>query len=176
MQDYMKGLCNLNTRRRGKVFEIATSKQLGFTVSKSVYHDLLHKKNRIEVKSSVVMKKHKSSLNEDNVLQCIKEAAQQECRMIPFSNRTAHAWDCNIEQVKPTEFDTLYYWLAFSDAFLLFRIDSKSVSEVAGYCDKQHKGGSGEGQFHITNKNIDYHIANYLVTKQDDNEFFEGLK
>ena len=31
------------------------------------------------------------------------------------------------------------------------------------YSNKQHRGNEGEGQFHITNKNIKYHLDNYLV-------------
>ena len=41
--------------------------------------------------------------------------------------------------------------------------------------DKQHRGNTGEGQFHLKNSNIQYHINKYLYTKMDYNKLWELL-
>ena len=43
------------------------------------------------------------------------------------------------------------------------------------YSDKQHRGNTGEGQFHLKNSNIQYHINKYLYTKIDYNKLWKLL-
>ena len=39
------------------------------------------------------------------------------------------------------------------------------------FSDKQHRGNVGEGQFHLNDKKIEYHIDNYLLKKMTYEEF-----
>ena len=71
------------------------------------------------------------------------------------------SFDCNIQQVKRTEFDVLYYGLFFADCVQIFRIDSSQIGLGIGYSDKQHKGNVGEGQFHIHERSLVVHLAKY---------------
>ena len=45
-----------------------------------------------------------------------------------------------------------------------------------GYSDKQHKGNIGEGQFHITNRNIIFHLENNFVKAHSYHDFIQVLK
>lgn len=154
-------------RRAGRIAEIMIEKIYGYSTSLSVDYDLSFNKERIEVKSSVVRHKHKNTINENNLLKCI-EISQLENREVDYSNWYDYIFDCNIQQIKRSEFDILFYVLFFNDCILIFKILSIDILEkkdggVIGYCNKQHKGNLGEGQFHITNKNLQIHIDNFLI-------------
>lgn len=79
-------------------------------------------------------------------------------------------FDCNIQQVKRKEFDRLLYGLFFADKIAVFELSNKEVMKVQGYSDFQHKGNKGEGQFHVNNDTIDYHMKTHLkewITYED---------
>lgn len=73
-------------------------------------------------------------------------------------------FDCNIQQVKITCFDCLYYVLFFFDLIAVFKIlpDQIINDTNIAYSDKQHRGNAGEGQFHINDKTYDHHKNNYF--------------
>ena len=71
-------------------------------------------------------------------------------------------FDCNIQQIKRKEFETLYYGVFFSDAVTIFRIKSEEIGSQIQYSDKQHKGNVGEGQFHINRRTMQVHLDEYL--------------
>jgi len=60
----------------------------------------------------------------------------------------------------------------------VFEIPSETISKDPNiqYSDKQHRGNSGEGQFHLKNSNIQHHIDNYLYTKMDYAKLWELLQ
>lgn len=78
------------------------------------------------------------------------------------SDIDTYAFDCNIQQVKRNEFDTLYYGLFFADQVEIYKMSSDEVLQCPGYSDKQHRGNEGEGQFHLNQDNIEYHRKKYL--------------
>jgi hypothetical protein len=97
-----------------------------------------------------------------------------------FSGWRNNRFDCNIQQVKRREFDVLYYGLFFSDCVQIFRIDSSEIKTRAegggiGYSDKQHKGKVGEGQFHITEKNLQVHLDKYFHMTLTYDELYQLL-
>ena len=59
----------------------------------------------------------------------------------------------------------------------VFEIPSEKISEDTNiqYSDKQHRGNTGEGQFHLKNANIKYHVDNYLYAKMDYEELWNLL-
>ncbi|EEF25778.1 conserved hypothetical protein [Ricinus communis] len=57
--------------------------------------------------------------------------------------------------------DVLYYGLFFEDAVVVFRIPAAMVGERIHYSNAQHKGNTGEGQFHITHHNLQMHLDNF---------------
>ena len=50
------------------------------------------------------------------------------------------------------------------------------VKKSPGYSNKQHRNNEGEGQFHINNKTINYHIENHLEMVLTYDELFNILK
>lgn len=113
-----------------------------------------------------MQEKAKRTVTDETVLDCIKDAIAEK-EPVPFRNWKAHKFECNIQQVKRREFDVLYYGLFFSDHIKIFRINRSEIKTrteggYIGYSDKQHKGNEGEGQFHITEKNLQVHLNKYF--------------
>jgi hypothetical protein len=44
-----------------------------------------------------------------------------------------------------------------------------------GYSDRQHKGNVGEGQFHITQKNLQSHLGKYFNKTLSYDELYQLL-
>lgn len=160
---FRDGVFALHTRRFGVVPELMIKRLAGLGTAKTIYHDLhddvTHQ--RVEVKFSRVLRTHKAPIGYDNLLASVA-AQRPEARMVPYPERTVAAYDCNIQQVKRAEFDLLYYGLFFADRVSIFRVAPGDIGDRIGYSDKQHKGNTGEGQFHIKPGNIAYHEANFL--------------
>lgn len=112
---------------------------------------------RIEIKASRVLKKPTKS---GNLLRRLLENTTAK-RLLSSFDALFVDFDCNIEQVKPAQFDYLYYALFFSDCIEIFGMSSGEVSGVPRSSDKQHMGNDGEGQFHINSSNIAYHRENF---------------
>jgi hypothetical protein len=81
--------------------------------------------------------------------------------MVSFENWGATTFDSNIQQVKLGEFEVLYCGLFFSDRVVIFHIGSDQIGSQIGCCPTQHKGNVGEGQFHVTQRNLQFHLDNY---------------
>ena len=177
--DYEKELRDavfaLHTRRFGSVAEILVKKLIGGQNSQKLNYDLFDKINntRIECKFSRVQKSHSMKITENNVLKALQYETD---RHIEFAQREDYEWDSNIQQVKKSEFDQLFYGLFFSDIIAIFRINANEIGENVNYSDKQHRGNTGEGQFHLNNKNIQYHLKNHLYKYLSYNELQEWLQ
>lgn len=157
------GIFSLHTRRFGTVAELLIMRLVKLGKGRNLFHDLYdeleHK--RVEVKFSRVLKKAETIISEDTVLQCIENAVSEH-RLVAFSEWESHVFDCNIQQVKKHEFDSLYYGLFFSDCVKIFHITRDEIGPTIFYSDKQHKGNVGEGQFHINQHTLHVHLENYM--------------
>jgi hypothetical protein len=158
-----EGIFCLRTRRFGTVAELMVKRLVKLGKGRSLFHDLYDDaaSKRIEVKFSTVLRKSTTCITESTLLRCI-EAATSEQRMVPFDEWRRTRFDCNIQQVKRREFDVLYYGLFFSDCVAVFRIGSMEIGPQINYSDRQHKGNIGEGQFHVSQDNLQFHLDNYL--------------
>lgn len=154
----------MNTRRFGAVAELLVQKLVKHNTPTNLHHDLagLHSDLRIEVKFSRAERKHKEPINEHNVISAIENDGL-DVRLFASNDYLKNDWDCNIQQVKPDEFDILIYGICFADTVHLFLITPYDLltDSRLGYCDKQHKGNVGEGQFHLNKRNFTTHLANY---------------
>jgi hypothetical protein len=155
------GIFALNTRRFGTVAEIMVKKLKQLDKSQNLFHDLYDTdaKQRIEVKFSRVGQ-NLSRLTENNLLECILKE-QGTDRRVAFVNWQQHNFLCNIQQVKRTEFEVLYYGMFFDDCVKIFRTTPDQIDASIGYGDRQHKGNVGEGQFHITEKTLQIHLDRF---------------
>ena len=124
------GIFALRTRRFGSVAECMIKRLLKCSLARSLFHDLYDdaQRHRIEVKFSVVQKKSEQTVTEQTVLRCIEDATAEN-RMVAFAKWRDYEFDCNIQQVKRSEFDVLYYGLFFSDCIKIFRIESRDIKE-----------------------------------------------
>jgi hypothetical protein len=175
------GIFALRTRRFGSVAECMVKRLLKCSKARSLFYDLYDdaQHQRIEVKFSVVQKESEQTVTEQTVLQCIEDAIAEN-RMVAFANWRENKFDCNIQQVKRTEFDVLYYGLFFSDCIKIFRIKSKDINENNRggriyYSDFQHKGNEGEGQFHINLNTFQIHLDHYAYKTLTYDELYQLL-
>ena len=175
-EDLREGIFALHTRRFGSVAEVLIQRLKKLGKAKNLFHDLYDdlESKRVEVKFSRALKKSELLVTPDTVLQCI-DSATSENRLVAWDHRERVPYDCNIQQVKRVEFDVLYYGIFFSDAVVIFHIDSDEIGPQIYYSDKQHKGNVGEGQFHINNDTISIHVEKYLYQKLSYDELLEVL-
>jgi hypothetical protein len=172
-----EGIFALHTRRFGSVAEFMVKRILRCGRAKSLFHDLYDDaaRHRIEVKFSRVQKQSETAISEATVLQCIEEAISAN-RVVTFTGWKSCIFDCNIQQIKRTEFDILYYGLFFADCVKIFRITSGEIGPDIYYSDKQHKGNEGEGQFHINQDTLNIHLAKYHYKTLTYEELYELLR
>lgn len=155
------GIFQLNTRRFGTVAEIMVRKLMSLDKAKNIFHDLYDQSGnqRVEVKFSTV-RRNLPALDHSNVIESIAAELVTD-RSVNFSEWQQHKFLCNIQQVKKTEFDVLYYGMFFHDCIQIFRITPADIDASIKYGDKQHKGNTGEGQFHISEKTLDIHLQRF---------------
>lgn len=167
---------SMNTRRFGTVAEVMIKRLAGLGKGQSIFHDLYDGAagKRVEVKFSTVRRRSERKLDENSVLACLEDELAAN-RQVKFAEWKEAEFDCNIQQVKKEEFEELYYGLFFHDQILIFRIGSGEIGEEIGYSDRQHKGNEGEGQFHITQKNLEKHMKSWLKAKLSYEELLELL-
>lgn len=169
---FRQGLFNLRTRRFGRAAELLIQKLLDCQAGRTLFHDLYDDKenHRIEVKFSTVNTSSNKPISLENILKAVENAGLE--RAVPYDDWKNYSFDCNIQQIKISEFEILYYGLFFSDRIVIFKIQSAqiSVDRRIKYSNKQHKGNVGEGQFHINNGTLPHHLKKYLykiITYQD---------
>lgn len=161
IEDFKSGLIELDPIHFGKIGEFLCRKLFNMCNANVNNYDGVLDNLRIECKFSRAIKKRTEKMTMDNVIEyCLGSTGENK---LVESTSTNEKYDCNIQQVKPTEFDQLYYGIIFKDKIQIFKVTSEQVVTIPGYSDKQHRGNIGEGQFHITNGNIDYHRNNYFV-------------
>lgn len=161
-----QAIFDINTRRFGTVCEAIVMRIAEAGKGLNQFHDLYCDKteSRIEVKFSRVQRKAGFAITPDTVVKAIF-AELDENRTVNFSDWKNAKFDCNIQQVKCSEFDILYYGLFFWDKLLIFRMTSEQVKSDKNifYSDRQHKGNVGEGQFHVNSRTFAHHLATYCT-------------
>lgn len=170
---FRRGLFNMRTRRFGRVAELLVERLTNATAARNQFHDLYDDKlkHRIEVKFCTVNAEHDERITLDNLLGVVEAAGRE--RAVPFRDWQAYKFDANIQQVKRSEFDILYYGLFFADDIVMFKANSSQIKTQAEivtgdlnavqiyFSDKQHKGNVGEGQFHINQKTLNIHLNHF---------------
>jgi hypothetical protein len=154
MASFKDGIFRLHTRRFGTVAELLVKRLINARESHDSKYDLEQGNTRIECKFSRAQQKSSISIRESTILQAILEEANRD---VPYELCENVQWDCNFQQIKKDLFDVLYYGIFFSDCLVIYKINTKEIDGSIGYCDKQHRGNVGEGQFHINPRNIGLH-------------------
>lgn len=138
----------------GELAQLMIKELEKFTPANGKYFDLFNSDNqKIEVKFSRAKKKLKPLKNSNIIDLCLNSAS--DSRVLTEADAANITFDCNIQQIKPFEFDILYYGIFFKDKIVIFTVQSDDVPNMPGY-SIQHKGGS-EYQFHINRSNYAKH-------------------
>lgn len=169
---FKEGIFISHTRRFGTIAEIMIKKIYNMNESNSLAFDKINDNKKIEIKFSRVLKEHEHTITEENIITEILSANYLQRRVKSTDN---YNYDCNIQQVKPLEFDELYYGLFFDDKILIFKINSHDILNIPGYSARQHRGNIGEGQFHINQNTLNYHYKNYLLKELNYQDLYEIL-
>jgi hypothetical protein len=175
MNNLVSSICNLQTRKFGDVGEILMTKIIkGLKKSDDLSYDKKLDNQKGEVKVSRAFTK-RVPITEENICEVLMQ--DNTVRLIGDENKLEQKWDCNIQQVKTSCFDILWYGVFFKDMIYVFEIPSETISKDPNiqYSDKQHRGNTGEGQFHLKNSNIQHHIDNYLYAKIDYSKLWDLL-
>ena len=174
-KNIVKTIISLNTRKFGDVGEIIITKIIkGLQKSDDLSYDKKLGDQKLEIKFSRALK-NLEPITEKNICEAL--LGDNESRLVSDKNKNIEKWDCNIQQIKVKCFDVLYYGIFFREQIYIFKIIPNQIIEdkTIRYSDKQHRGNTGEGQFHIGKKNIDYHIKNFLYKKMNYKELWELL-
>ena len=163
MNKFKDGIFALNTRQFGTVVELLIKLIENYHKSGDLSYDLYKNGVKIEVKGSRVYKKNKLSFTLDNLYEMIVSNSNKN-RLIKSEDLALYDFDCNIQQIKPTHFDFMFYILFFFDIIEIFKIRNDVIlsDKEIFYSNKQHRGNIGEGQFHINNKTYSVHKKKYF--------------
>ena len=174
VKEFRDGIFALRTRRFGTVAELMIEALYNLGKSHNKFHDRYDEvgHQRIEIKFSTVIKMNEDVITRANCIEQCKKANLGN-RAINSADMHDYRFDCNIQQVKQSEFDVLYYGLFFSDRIAIFKMRSDEVSSCLRYSDKQHKGNSGEGQFRLDRRSIDHHMRNHFIQWLTYEELFD---
>lgn len=174
---FRDGIFALRTRRFGNIAEIMIKRMFKLDDSNTLNYDKIDNqtKNRVEIKFSTVMKTNDNIINEVTAIDQIFKANISH-RAIKFTEIDTYNFDCNIQQIKCDEYDILYYGLFFADKIMIFKMTSEETKNCKGYSNKQHRNNEGEGQFHINNKTLEYHMNNYLIKEITYEELYNIIK
>ena len=169
LEQFKSGIFSLGTNF-GELAQLMIEKLEKFKPADGKYFDLLDSNDRkIEVKFSRAKKKLKP-LKSSNLIDLCMNAAT-DSRVLAETDATKVTFDCNIQQIKPSEFDMLYYGIFFKDKIVIFTAQSDVVPNMPGY-SIQHKGGT-EYQFHIKKTNYNHHKDNHFYKELTYVELFK---
>ena len=164
INEFRNGIFAAQTRRFGTIAELIVTEKYSFlSDTESQHHDATTDTgDRIEIKFSRVLRGSSAPINKYNILTQVVDSSSIN-RALKSSDVVKYDFDCNIQQVKRAEFDELYYGLFFANKIGIFSVKSSDVTNIVGYSDFQHKGNKGEGQFHINNNTLRWHMDNNFV-------------
>lgn len=174
IEQFKRGIFSLRTNF-GEFAQLMIQRDMGLLPADDNSYDLKDDEgHRIEVKFSRAYKKD-IPLTEENAIELCTS-----CSTMIYSSDKAEDkssdYDCNIQQLKPDCFDSLYYGVFFSDKVEVFCaprskfpdsiesfLNNKAAArrKLPGYA-LQHKGGE-ECQFHIKKTTHKHHHKHYHI-------------
>lgn len=186
IDQYKQGIFSLRTNF-GELAQLMLQKDMGLHPSNDNSYDLKDDNGRrIEVKFSRAYKKD-IPITASNAIDLCSNCSTMVYESSESEKRSAD-YDCNIQQLKPDCFDSLYYGVFFSDKIEIFHaprsafpdsvdsfIEDKAAArkKLPGYA-LQHKGGE-ECQFHIKKTTHKHHREHYHVKDLTYEELYDLL-
>ncbi len=186
IDQFRRGIFALRTNF-GELAQLMLQKDMGLFPADDNSYDLIDADgHRIEVKFSRAYKKD-IPLTKSNVIEVCTNCSTMVYASSE-SEKSTSDYDCNIQQLKPRCFDSLYYGVFFSDKVEIFHapravfpasvesfIADKAATrqKLPGYA-LQHKGGE-ECQFHIKKTTHKHHREHYHVKDITYEELYDLL-
>ncbi len=186
IEQFKQGVFSLRTNF-GELAQLMLQKDMGLSPADDNSYDLQDNEgHKIEVKFSRAYKKE-IPITADNAIDLCSNCSTMVYDSSEAEERSSD-YDCNIQQLKPDCFDSLYYGVFFSDKVEVFHaprsefpesVDSFKKDKAAarkklpGYA-LQHKGGE-ECQFHIKKTTHKHHRDNYHVKDITYEELYDLL-
>ena len=186
IDQFKQGVFSLRTNF-GELAQLMLQKDMGLHPSDDNSYDLKDDAGRrIEVKFSRAYKKA-IPITASNAIDLCSNCSTMVYESSESEKKTAD-YDCNIQQLKPDCFDSLYYGVFFSDKIEIFHaprsefpdsVDSFIKDKAAarkklpGYA-LQHKGGE-ECQFHIKKTTHKHHREHSHVKDLTYEELYDLL-
>ena len=186
IEQFRQGIFALRTNF-GELAQLMIQKDMGLSPADDNSYDLKDAQgNKIEVKFSRAYKKN-IPLTERNAIKICSN-----CGAMVYSSDEAESissdYDCNIQQLKPDCFDSLYYGIFFSDKIEIFHAPRTAFPEsIASFLEdkdaarkklpgysRQHKGGE-ECQFHIKKTTHNHHYTHYHIKDLTYEELYDLL-
>lgn len=121
----IQALLNISPKRSGTYFEAFSRKVHGFDVASDVSHDACIGDHKIELKTSRVI------IDDTQEAQSLwDQLITTERTLCPFHERLNRDYNCNIQQIKTSAFDTLYYSLFFQDVIIECSVSSVFIRSL----------------------------------------------
>lgn len=186
IDQFKQGIFSLRTNF-GELAQLMLQKDMGLHPSDDNSYDLKDDDGRrIEVKFLRAYKKD-IPITASNAIELCSNSSTMVYDSTESEKRSSD-YDCNIQQLKPDCFDSLYYGVFFSDKIEIFHaprsefpdsvdsfIEDKAAArrKLPGYA-LQHKGGE-ECQFHIKKTTHKHHREHYHVKDLTYEELYDLL-
>lgn len=163
-------MLELKTRKFGKSIEIIVNSLFGLSEFGSAYFNSLDDdKIRYEICGTVARPLVKQKLLKSNFLDYLSN--RNNANAVSLENNDL--FHSNFNQLKVDYFDILIYVICFDDYVLFFKINKDILINQPFIHSKQHKNSVNEYQFSVDNKNLGYHIDNYLKFKLTYEQIFK---
>ncbi len=95
-------------------------------------------------------------------------------RMVTFNDFIKEQIIANVQNIKLSNFDILYYCVFYKDRVQVFRCKNEVVSDIHRWCPNHGSKEKGQnGQFPISKDNIDWHLDHCLVDTMSYDEIYQ---
>lgn len=160
MTDFKNGITSLSNKHFGLVNESLVKALFRFQDSGHRHFDLKDGQERIEVKFSRA--KRKERYKAADPLDVIFRPRQDELVYLQEA-LDGETFACNLQHIKPSEFDILFYGIYFADRVLVFLLTKDDLTDPNLCFGRQSLGNVLERQFRVDSRNLAYHMENYLL-------------
>lgn len=160
MTDFKNGIVSLGNKHFGLINETLVKSLFDLQDSGHKHFDLKDGQLRIEVKFSRA--KRKERVGSGRPLDVIMRPRQDELIYL-HEALDGEPFSCNLQHIKPSEFDLLFYGVYFADRVLVFLLTKDDLQDPLLCFGRQSLGNVLERQFRVDNRNLAYHMRNYLL-------------
>ncbi len=175
LDKFRMGIFNLSSARFGKVAKLMIQQLYDYSDPENKYYNLYDPSNKFRVEVGFSRAVNKPPLiTKNNAISEIYNSAANSKKVIIEADLQSCIFRCNIQQLKLTHFDVLYYGIFFFDTIYIFKALTSELPLLPGFCSKQHESSIKEAQMGLTHANLDLH-KKLLITKLSYQDLYSLL-